>query len=94
MPNYRNICLWYFSDNVALNKEAKQVTAGDDQKSGRAAVDGNTNSDVNNGFCAVIDSGDPDVRAWWYVDLGREYTIDRVIIYNKESEDESYGIQF
>ena len=70
--------------NVAYGKPATQGpnTYGDYDAS--RAVDGNVNQDLSAGSCAhpLDNTGSPDT-AWWEVDLGDEYVIQSVTIYDR-----------
>ena len=72
-----------FTVNVALNKPAFQ--SGGDTVTAARAVDGNT--DPNNpNTCTFIDTGEANEEAWWYVDLGQEFLIETITVYNTDNK--------
>jgi putative heme-binding domain-containing protein len=66
--------------NVALKKAAKQVNTAHGGAAGRA-VDGSTNGEYNAGTSTHTEEGTDD--AWWEVDLGNEYPIETVRVFNR-----------
>ena len=66
--------------NVALKKVATQVNTGSGGAAGRA-VDGNTNGEYNAGGSTHTQEGTDN--AWWEVDLGKEYPIEAVRVFNR-----------
>ncbi len=65
--------------NVALGKFCKQSTTAHGGEAGRA-VDGNLNGRYrNNGITHTRQERNP----WWYVDLEDEFTIEKIIVYNR-----------
>lgn len=72
------------STNVALNKTATQSSsftqgAGEPSK----AVDGNTSGLWANGSISHTQGGGGETDPWWQVDLGQNYAIDSIKIYNR-----------
>ncbi|VDH88901.1 Hypothetical predicted protein, partial [Mytilus galloprovincialis] len=68
--------------NIALNKNATQVSTWSNNVSGfgpRNANNARRNQVANNGDCASTTDQDPD--KWWTVDFGNMYTIESVQIY-------------
>ena len=66
--------------NVAFHKTASQSTAKwNERYPASKAVDGSIDESYQH--CAVS-IGVPGTHAWWKVDLGENYKIYRVIIYN------------
>ena len=80
-------CPLLVSGNVGFGKTAWQSPGRDEYWSSkypaRLALDGNIDPDLNHNSCAhpTAPSG---TNAWWMVDLGDKYRIDRVIIYNRK----------
>ena len=66
--------------NIALKKPARQSTTAFGGKASRA-VDGNTDGQWGNN--SVTHTSD-ERSAWWEVDLGDVYEIDRIIIWNRQ----------
>ena len=66
--------------NVALKKAASQVNTGYGGAAGRA-VDGNTKGEYNAGTATHTVEGTDN--AWWEVDLGKEYPIELVRVFNR-----------
>ncbi|QDU19374.1 PVC-type heme-binding CxxCH protein [Urbifossiella limnaea] len=66
--------------NVALRKAAKQVNTGYGGAAGRA-VDGNATGEYSAGTSTHTQEGTDE--AWWEVDLGREYPIELVRVFNR-----------
>ncbi|CAH1252246.1 PLG [Branchiostoma lanceolatum] len=66
--------------NIALGKPAFQSTVVWDMVGG-LAVDGNTNTDYYAGSCQHNDN---EHNPSWWVDLGKSYTINRVVIFNRQ----------
>ena len=64
--------------NIALKKPAKQSTIGWGGIANRA-VDGNTNGRYQSGSIQHTNNK----NGWWEVDLGKEYDISKVVIYNR-----------
>ena len=65
--------------NLALNKPATQSSTYQSAAASRA-VDGNTDGNFNDGS---VSSTDAEAGAWWQVDLGEEYPIGEVDIWNR-----------
>ncbi|WP_175288707.1 carbohydrate-binding protein [Flagellimonas eckloniae] len=65
-------------DNLALNGTATQSTTVNGAEASRA-IDGDTNGNFSGG--SVIAAQGPN--AWWEVNLGAEYNIDDIIIFNR-----------
>jgi len=71
-----------WGENLALRKNATQSSYYQPAISSSVVVDGNSYSDYGGGSCictAVLDNE----QAWWAVDLGKETTIGRVRITNR-----------
>jgi putative heme-binding domain-containing protein len=66
--------------NVARQGQASQASTAWGGVAARA-IDGNTSGSFGDGGQTHTQEGTPD--PWWQVDLGREYPIDRVVIYNR-----------
>gem|GEM_PF-980458 len=66
--------------NVALKKEAKQNATGAGGVASRG-VDGNT--DGNWGGKSVTHTPGNKRDPWWEVDLGQEYAVDKIVIWNR-----------
>ncbi|HYH67993.1 MAG TPA: discoidin domain-containing protein, partial [Urbifossiella sp.] len=66
--------------NVALKKTATQVNTSNAGAAGRA-VDGNTNGAYGAGSSTHTQEGTDN--AWWEVDLGKEYPIEAVRVFNR-----------
>ncbi len=66
--------------NVAELKPASQTSEGFGGAASRA-VDGNT--DGNYGSNSTTHSGSPDRNNWWQVDLGANFAIDSIAIWNR-----------
>ncbi|CAG2245408.1 HINT1 [Mytilus edulis] len=80
-----------FRENIALNKNTIQSSIyrfwGNNKPAASSyAVDGNRqqfdNDAVNGPFCAQTLSN--DANYWWAIDLGQEYTINVITLYNRE----------
>ncbi|KAL4218882.1 hypothetical protein ACF0H5_021470 [Mactra antiquata] len=65
--------------NVALGKTAYQPDSLFEFSYAKKAVDGNTNPDMNYMSCTYTKQ---KTNAWWDVDLGKIFTIQRVKIFN------------
>ncbi|MBD0836064.1 galactose-binding domain-containing protein [Aestuariibaculum suncheonense] len=65
--------------NVALNKVATQSSTNGSSEASRA-VDGNTNGDINN---ASVTHTQSSSQPWWEVDLGANYDVESVMVYNR-----------
>lgn len=63
---------------LGLSLAFKKQTAGDGSSTERA-VDGNMDMDWSGMSCTETDGQDP----WWRVDLGRDYYVSSVKIYNR-----------
>ncbi|MDA1179872.1 MAG: DUF1553 domain-containing protein, partial [Planctomycetota bacterium] len=72
--------VWVGQENIGRYGTARQVSTKD---SGLAqlALDGSTNGDLDVG--KSVSHTEVDNQPWWEVDLGSDYTIDRVTIYNR-----------
>ncbi|MCE9546018.1 MAG: hypothetical protein K8T25_10930 [Planctomycetia bacterium] len=68
-------------ENVARKKKATQCSTLWGAVAGRA-VDGNKNANFKRG--SVSHTGN-QVGAWWMVDLGQEFPIEKIVIWNRES---------
>jgi hypothetical protein len=66
--------------NVALGGTASQSTTGFGGDASRAN-DGNTDGNFGAGSVTHTDVG--DLAPWWQVDLGAEYSISRVVLWNR-----------
>ncbi|XP_078617645.1 uncharacterized protein LOC144885598 [Branchiostoma floridae x Branchiostoma japonicum] len=66
--------------NVALGKPAFLTSTLDDYEASRA-VDGIADTDLNHGSCAVSRVEEEPV---WWVDLGKSYVVERVVIFNRQ----------
>ena len=66
-------------NNIALNKPTSQSSTAFDGLASRA-VDGNTDGNFFNGS---VTHSDQENGAWWMVDLGAEYLIHNVTVYNR-----------
>ena len=66
--------------NVALKKAASQVNTAHGGAAARA-VDGNTTGEYNAGTSTHTQEGTDN--AWWEVDLGKEYPVEAVRVYNR-----------
>ena len=64
--------------NVAYRKKTNQSSTGWSAPSSRA-VDGNTNGN----FWARTSTHTINSNAWWEIDLGKEYDIHEIKIYNR-----------
>ncbi|HEY3787193.1 MAG TPA: discoidin domain-containing protein, partial [Urbifossiella sp.] len=71
-----------FSDgkNVALNKKATQINTGYGGVAARA-VDGNTSGSFGDNGQTHTQEGTDD--AWWEVDLGGEFPIEKIVVFNR-----------
>ncbi|MBI3979091.1 MAG: discoidin domain-containing protein, partial [Chloroflexi bacterium] len=70
--------------NVALNKPASQSSTFADprcQPTANRAVDGNTGGDFY-AQCGVTATNN-DQSAWWQVDLGLNYNVERIVLFNR-----------
>ena len=70
--------------NVALNRPCTHISSYSDNEGPAVcerAVDGDTSSDFADGSCTHTLS---EHHAWWAVDLGQSYFIDRVTVYNRD----------
>ncbi|MEM1319190.1 MAG: PA14 domain-containing protein [Bacteroidota bacterium] len=75
--------------NVALNKSASQsstITAGGITGSASKAVDGNTNGVFfsSPASASSVAATQSDNEAWWQVDLGDQYEIEQIQVYNRQ----------
>ena len=52
------------------------------------AIDGNTDPDLEHHSCAHP----VGTNAWWMIDLGKQFSIDRVVIYNRKGAGSKYTI--
>lgn len=71
-------------ENVALNKETKQVSTFENNVTyfgPQLGNDGNLKQDAGNGGCAHVSY--PEPVSWWTVDLGRVYNITMITIYGR-----------
>jgi plastocyanin len=71
-----------FSDgaNVALKGKATQSSTGYGGVAGHA-IDGNTSGGYSEGTSTHTQEG--TTNPWWEVDLGREYPIEKVVVWNR-----------
>ena len=77
----QNICLFFsYVENIALARQTFQSSLGQPIGQSYHAVDGNTDQNHHHGSC--IHTGN-ETNAWWIVDLGRNYEITSVKIYNR-----------
>lgn len=65
-------------NNLAFGKPARQSSNYQPSYGANKAVDGETKGDIMN-----IAATSGDQFAWWEVDLGADYTIDRVVVWNR-----------
>lgn len=66
--------------NVALGKSAYQYGSWNGNSTADRAVDGNTSGAWDNGSVAhTLQSN----HAWWYVDLGGDFRIDQITLWNR-----------
>jgi parallel beta-helix repeat protein len=65
--------------NLALHRPASQ-SSSQFGTTGAEAVDGNTNGNFSTGS---VTHTDYQSQSWWQVDLGRNCSIDRVVLYNR-----------
>lgn len=68
------------SSNVALNKTTRQSSIYADTVVSNRAVDGNTNGDWNQSSVSCTNS---EENPWWEVDLGSNYYIDNINLWNR-----------
>ena len=71
--------------NLALNKECRQSSTLNNKTifSAGVVVDGNTIQQLQVAYsCSHTDHYEP--FNWWTVDLGQLFTVDTIIIYNRE----------
>ena len=82
--------MFIVSGNVAYHKTAYQADRSQWARRWPAnrAVDGNTDTDMAHGHCALPESVWGG-RAWWVVDLVDTYNISKVIIYNRADDGEN-----
>jgi hypothetical protein len=73
--------------NHALNKPAFQSSKYKEEGIPSRVVDGNRNGDFNGKSCTHTHS---EQGAWWAVDLGAEYQVDRVAITNRADSSSKY----
>ncbi|XP_035689590.1 von Willebrand factor D and EGF domain-containing protein-like [Branchiostoma floridae] len=68
--------------NIARGKTTRQSSQWE-QGAARRAVDGNTNTYWGSDSCTHTENEDTPI---WWVDLGQPYSIDRVVIFNRQDE--------
>jgi hypothetical protein len=67
--------------NIARHGKASQKSTADHFGDARRAIDGNTSGKY--GDWSQAHSGEGVSNPWWEVDLGADYPIDSVVIYNR-----------
>ena len=80
----------YCTENVAVSKMASQSGSHFSFSTAEKAVDGNTNTEMNEGNCAHPDTrelygAESNEPAWWRVDLGASYDVYQVEVVNRNS---------
>jgi len=70
--------------NIARNKPTVQYPGVLGKGEAFRAVDGNTDYSLNALICAYTDWNISDTKAWWKVDIGDEYKITGIKIYNRD----------
>ena len=77
------------SENVGYNKTAHQSGEKLNEWSignpASRAVDGNTDPDLEHHHHCAHPMDSAGTNAWWMVDLGQKYSINRVVIYNRKN---------
>ena len=68
--------------NIALGKPTSQIDDFSSFSTSNKAVDGNRDPVYNKKSCVLTKNND---RSWWAVDLKREYTINKVVITNRQA---------
>jgi hypothetical protein len=68
------------ANDVALSKAAFQSSNYSSANTADKAVDGNTNGNYSAGSMSVTN---PDPFTWWYVDLGANFNITSITIWNR-----------
>ncbi|XP_019637236.1 PREDICTED: uncharacterized protein LOC109479688 [Branchiostoma belcheri] len=71
------------ADNIAEGKPAFQTSVVWGKVAG-LAVDGNTNGDYYQNSCQHNFNDPGETNPMWWVDLGQSFTIDRVVIFNRQ----------
>ncbi|XP_066302849.1 fucolectin-like [Branchiostoma lanceolatum] len=69
------------SANIALGKTAYQSSSWVSGGAASWAVDGNTDADYDSGSCTHTRT---EANPTWWIDLGRSYVIDRVVIFYRQ----------
>lgn len=75
------VTVWFDPANLALGRVAEQSTTEWDGTADRA-VDGDTDGTFGNGSVTHTADGTED-QPWWQVDLGAEYPIEEIRIWNR-----------
>ena len=84
------LILLSYAENLALGKATSQSSTFNNTQSGVSgvsgkAVDGNADTDFNNGHCSHTTNDNP---SWWRVDLGSDKVpVSEVLIVNRFSSD-------
>ena len=84
------LILLSYAENLALGKATSQSSTFNNTQSGvsgvsRKAVDGNADTDFNNGHCSHTMNDNP---SWWRVDLGSDKVpVSEILIVNRFSSD-------
>ena len=67
----------HFAGNLATGKYTEQIQTYENYTADKAVDGNNGQSDLN--YCAIAIS-DPNIVAWWYVDLGAVYDVESVTL--------------
>ena len=70
-------------NDVALGKAAYQVSDYDVWHTAANAVDGNTNGNHYANSTTHTAGGTPEYEGWWYVDLGGNFDISSITLWNR-----------
>jgi len=76
-----NLVNTIYTQNLALYKFTLQSSTADDIGVSGKAVDGSTAAEYERGSC--IHTGLNDITPWWMVDLGRNYDVKKVVLWNR-----------
>ena len=68
--------------DLAVNKPAFQSSTWSAAYSASKANNGDADTYISHGSCSHTAAGDPS--PWWGVDLGAEYSVEYVVITNRE----------